>query len=59
MKKFIGVALVCFLAFGLLGCSKTTKEDNSLEELKAEGNLFWGWTILFPRWVSEMRQTKL
>ena len=48
MKKIIGVALVCFLAFGLLGCSKTTKEDNSLEELKSRGEFVLGLDDSFP-----------
>lgn len=48
MKKIICVALVCFLAFGLLGCSKTTKEDNSLEALKSRGEFVLGLDDSFP-----------
>ena len=35
MKKIIGVVFVIFFALSLVGCAKTSAEDNSLEALKS------------------------
>lgn len=48
MKKFVLAVAAVALVFGFVGCKKTSKADNSLEELKTRGVFVLGLDDSFP-----------